>query len=76
VGCKLPRGQLSSVIRAPFADVARLGAQRRRPGRDVRRLSTGADARRCGAVVAGDERAVEPDDDVEDQVAERDQAHA
>ena len=72
---QLPRRDLSSGIRSPLAHEAGLGAERRGPGCDVRRLPTGADVRFGHAVVAQDERTVEPDDHVQEQIAESREAH-
>jgi hypothetical protein len=73
---ELPGGELPGRIDAALPDIARLGAESRRPGGHVRTLSAGADPCRRRAVVAGDERAFEADDHVEDQVADRDEPHA
>ena len=57
-----------------IATVRRL--RRTRGVRATAGLAAGPHARCRGAVVSGDERAVEPDDHIEDQVAERDEPHA
>jgi hypothetical protein len=76
VARELPRGQFARGVRTALTDVHRLGAEGRRPRRDVRRLAARTHARRRRLVVPGDERTVEADDHVEDQIAEGDQAHA
>ena len=64
-------------VGAALADEARLGAECGGPGGDVRRLAAGADpGRRAAGRLRATSGAVEADDDVEDQIAERDEAHA
>ena len=58
------------------ADESRLGSEVARPRGHVRSLSAGTGPDRRRTVVAGDERVLEGDDHVEDQIAERGDAHA
>ena len=67
--------QLAGRVRATLADHTGVGAERLRPGRDVRRLAARAGVRDRDAVVSDHERAVEVHDHVEEQVAESGQPH-
>ena len=73
---ELARRELAGRVGAALADEARLGAERRRPRGHVRGLPAGADERLRRPVGAGDERPVEADDHVEEEVAEGRHAHA
>ena len=75
VGPQRPCHQLAGGVVADAADEARLGAERRRPGGDVRRLAARRGDRGRRPVVAGSERPVDAHDHVEQQVAERRHAH-
>ena len=72
---ELARGKRRRRIVASLADEPGLGAERRRPGCDVRGLASGAGSRHRRLVVAGDERVIEPDDHVQEQVAESRHPH-
>ncbi len=67
---ELAREQLSRSVVAALGDAPRVGAERRRPGGDVRRLPARAGPRGRAHVPAGSERLVEPHDHVEHHVAE------
>ena len=67
---RAPRDELAGGVVAALREAAGVGAERRRPGRDVGRLAAGAGARSRANVVAGRERLVEPHDHVEHHVSE------
>jgi hypothetical protein len=61
---------------ASLPDESRLPAERLRPGRHVRRLAARRRALLRNLVVSRDELGVEPDDHVEEEIAEGRQPHA
>src|SRR5581483_7531775 len=68
--------ELAGNVVADASDEACDGAEVRGPGSDVCGLAARRGDRLRRLVVAGDELAVEPDDDVEEEVAERRDPHA
>jgi hypothetical protein len=70
------RHELARVVVASLPDEPRLPAERLRPGRHVRRLAARRRARLRNLVVSRDELGVEPDDHVEEEIAEGRQPHA
>ena len=68
--------QPAGVVVGPFRDHPSLRAELGGPRRDVRRLPARPDLRSRRSVVAPNERPVEPDDDVQDEVTERADDHA
>ena len=71
----LGRDQAPGRVAGAPRDEPRLAAQPAHPGRDVRRLAAGHERDRRGDVVVGRGRRLEPHDDVEQQISERDHAH-
>ena len=67
--------ELARQVVAALRDGPRLGAERRRPGGDVRRLSTGGGLGRCQGVRSRGERLAETDDHVEKRIAEGYEQH-
>ena len=59
-----------------FADEPRVRTERRRPSRDVRRLPARAGVRDRERIGAGGERLVQPNDHVEEEIAETDSSHS
>ncbi len=76
VAAQLARDDVAGGILAALRHEPGLGAEGGRPRGDVRGLAAGARVRACRAIVVGDERLLEPDDHVQEQVAERRDPHA
>ena len=73
---QLGRDERGGRVAPELRDAPRLGAERRGPRRDVRRLAAGAGARPRTDVVARRERLLEAHDHVEQGVAERCDPHS
>ena len=67
---ELTADELARRIVPALGDAASLGSERGRPGRDVRRLASGACPRAGAHVVPVGERLLQPYDHVEHHVAE------
>ena len=63
--------EVAGRVGSPLADVPPAPAERGGPGGDVRRLAAGADVRRGRDVVSRRKGALEPHDDVQEEIAER-----
>ena len=75
VRLELTGDELARRIVAALGDAASLRSERRRPGRDVRRLAAGAGACAGAHVVPVGERLLQPHDHVEHHIAERRELH-